>query len=320
MGVNRFTQRHPLVVATSLGAMIFVIASIFIQGFGTIFSLRSMLVLAAFVGIAAIGQTLVILLGGIDLSIPFIIGFGNVVAAELTGKGVPFWQTLLFILVLAGLIGALNGSLSSRLNIHPLILTLGVGNAVQGAVLLWTRGLPAGSVPPGLPGFVSIGATLGLFPFPALVLLWLILTIAITVMLQRTVYGRHIYALGSNPVAARLALVRPTLIWTATFTLSAMFAALAGVLLLGFTGSAMATVGDVYMFQTIGAVVVGGTAMVGGRGNYIGTLVGSFVLIELTTMLIGLGVPHILVQSVLGFLIIALVSVYGREPHIRDLI
>jgi ribose transport system permease protein len=320
VSINRLIQRQPLAVAAGLGIVIFILASMLIQGFGTVFSLRSILVLSAFVGIASVGQTLVILLGGIDLSIPFIIGFGNVVAAELTGKGVPFWQTLLIILVIAGLIGAFNGSVSSRLGIHPLILTLGVGNAVQGSVLLWTRGLPAGSPPKGLPWFVSIGASLGPFPFPALVLLWLVLAVIITIVLLWTVYGRQVYALGSNPVAARFALVRPTAIWTVTFTISAMFAALAGVLLLGFTGSAMATVGDAYMFQTIGAVVVGGTAMVGGRGSYVGTVIGSFVLIELTTMLIGLGVPHILVQSVLGLIIVILVSVYGREPHVRDLI
>ena len=320
MAINRFGQRHPLAVAAIFGVLIFILTSILIQGFGSVFSLRSMLVLAAFVGIASVGQTLVVLLGGIDLSIPFVIGFGNVVAAELTGRRFPFWATIVIILAIAGVIGAFNGFVSSRLKIHPLILTLGVGNIVQGSVLLWTRGLPAGGVPQGLASFVSIGSTLGPFPFPALVLLWILIAVAITIVLVQTVYGRQVFALGANPVAARFALVRPTWIWTVTFALSAMFAALAGILLLGFTGSAMATVGDAYMFQTIGAVVVGGTAMVGGRGSYVGTVVGAFVLIELTTMLIGVGVPHILVQSVLGFIIILLVSVYGRAPHVRDLI
>ncbi len=318
MALNRFVLRQPLVVAAGFGVLIFMIASALIRGFGSVFSLRSMLVLAAFIGIAAIGQTLVILLGGIDLAIPFLIGFGNVVAAKLTGDGVPFWQTVLIILGIAAALGAFNGAVSSRLNIPPLILTLGVGTAVQGGVLLWTRGLPTGSVPSGLTAFVSIGSTLGPFPFPALVLFWLIMAILVTVMLKRTVYGRRVYALGSNPVAARFALIRPTLMWTVTFALSAMSAALAGILLLGFTGSAMAAVGDPYMFQTVGAVVVGGTAMIGGRGGYVGTAIGSFVLMELTTMLIGLGVPYILVQSVLGVFIICLVSVYGREPHIRN--
>ena len=93
-------------------------------------------------GVASIGQTLVILLGGIDLSTPFIIGFANVVAAQLFGDGMNFVLVCVIVAVLALAIGALNGALSSTLNVHPLIVTLGVGTAVQGAVLLWTAGFP----------------------------------------------------------------------------------------------------------------------------------------------------------------------------------
>lgn len=318
--INRFIQRYPLAVAAILGVTIFVTGAIFIRGFATVFSLRAMLVLAAFLGIAAIGQTLAVLLGGIDLSIPYLIGFGNVVAAKLTGDGVPFWQTLLLVLSVAAVIGAFNGGVSSRLKIHPLVITLGVGFAVQGAVLLWTRGFPTGSAPKFITKFVSIGSTLGPIPFPGLVLFWLGLTLLVVIMQRNTVFGRQLFALGANPTAAELALVRPVKIWISVYALSAASAALAGVLLLGFTGSAMAAVGDPYLFQSIGAVVVGGTAMVGGRGSYAGTFIGSFVLIELTTVLRGFGMPDTLVPAALGLVIIILVSIYGRETHVRNLI
>ena len=108
--------------------------------------------------------------------------------------------------------------------------------------------------------------------------------------------------------------------WTLTFALSALFAALAGVLLLGFTGSAYGDVGQPYLFQTIAAVVVGGTALVGGRGSYLGTVAGALVLTEINTLLIGLGLQPSMVQAALGLVIVALVSLYGREPHVRTTI
>jgi ribose transport system permease protein len=320
MSVNRFIQRNPLLVAASLAIIVFVIGATNIDGFSRLFSLRAMLVLAAFLGIASVGQTLAVLLAGIDLSIPFVIGFGNVVAAKLTGDGMPFWRVVIIVLSLALLIGAFNGFTASRLKIHPLILTLGVGFVIEGSILLWTKGFPTGSAPKSVTQFVSIGSRLGPFPFPGLVLFWMVVAVVVVLLLRETVFGRQLYGLGSNPVAARLALVRPVKIWTIAFALSAFFAALAGILLLGFTGSAMAAVGDPYMFQTIGAVVIGGTAMVGGRGSYAGTVIGSFALIELTTVLRGFGLPDSLVPAALGLLIIILVSIYGREPRIRDLV
>lgn len=318
MAVNRTIQRYPLAVAALLAVVIFAIGALTIDGFSRVFSLRAMLVLAAFLGIASIGQTLAVLLAGIDLSIPFLIGFGNVVAAKLTGDGMPFWQTVIIVLAMALAIGAFNGFVSSRLKVHPLILTLGVGFIVEGSILLWTKGFPTGSAPKFVTKFVSIGSTLGPFPFPGLVLFWFLLAILIVFWLRDTVFGRQLYALGANPNAASLALVRPVKIWTIAFALSSFFAALAGILLLGFTGSAMAAVGTPYLFQTIGAVVIGGTAMVGGRGSYLGTVIGSFALIELTTVLRGFGLPDSLVPAALGLLIIILVSVYGRESHVRD--
>jgi ribose transport system permease protein len=108
--------------------------------------------------------------------------------------------------------------------------------------------------------------------------------------------------------------------WIATFALSAFFAALAGVLLLGFTGSAYGDVGQPYLFQTIAAVVVGGASLIGGRGSYLGTLAGALALTEINTLLIGLGLQPSMVQAALGAVIIVLVSIYGREPHLRTTI
>jgi ribose transport system permease protein len=284
------------------------IGTALIDGYSSEFSVRSQLVLATLLGVACIGQTLVVLLGGIDLSIPFVIGFANVVAAKLYGDGMNFFAVAAIVGVLAAVIGAVNGTLSSRLRVHPLIVTLGVGS------------FPTGSAPDAVGQFVSIGGRVGPLPVPAVVPSFVVVALLIGIMLHLTPFGRRLYAVGSNPVAARLALIDPERIWTAAYALSAVFAALAGVLLLGFTGSAYGDVGQPYLFQTIAAVVIGGTTLVGGRGGILGTVAGALVLTEINTLLIGLGLTPALVQAALGFVIIVLVSLYGREPHVSTTI
>ena len=303
--------------AILLAIALHVLGSILIDGYSSEFTVRSMLVLASLLGVASIGQTLVVLIGGIDLSTPFVIGFANVVAAQLYGDGMNFVLVCAIVGVLALVIGAVNGALSSTLAIHPLIVTLGVGTAIQGAVLLWTAGFPAGSAPETVTKFVSIGGHAGPFPVPWLVPSFLVVIAIMSVILARTPFGRRLYAVGSNPRAAPYALISPRAVWTTTYALSALFAAAAGVLLLGFTGSAYGDVGQPYLFQTIAAVVIGGTTLVGGRGGLIGTAAGALVLIEINTLLIGLGLSPAMVEAALGVLIVALVSLYGREPHVR---
>lgn len=303
--------------AFAVAAALHAIGTALIPGYSAPFAIRAMLVIAALLAVASVGQTLVVILGGIDLSIPFVIGFANVVAAQLYGQGWPFGLVCLVVFGLAAAIGAVNGALSRGLNLHPLIVTLGVGMIVQGLVLIWTKGFPSGSAPKAVSAFVSIGGSFGPLPVPALIPALAVLTLVIVLVLARTPYGRQLYALGSNPGAAPFALIRPLRIWTVTFAASAVFAALAGVLLLGFTGSAYGDVGQPYLFQTIAAVVVGGAALAGGRGSYIGTIAGVLVLTEINTLLIGLNFSPAAVQAAFGAIILLLVSLYGRERHFR---
>jgi len=301
-------------------AVVFAIGSFLIGGFASAFSVRAMLVLASLLAVASLGQTLVMILGGIDLSIPFVIGFANVVFAKLYGGGMAAPAVAVIVIVAAALIGAFSGAVSSRLRIHPLIVTLGVGTIVQAAVQLWTSGLPTGSAPDFVNQFVSLGGNVGPVPVPWLVPSVLALTLIAAFLLLRSIYGRKLYALGANPVAAELALVHPEGMWIITFALSAVFAAVSGILLLGFTGASDAGVGMPYLFQTIAAVVIGGTALIGGRGGFVGTVAGAIVLVEIRTVLVGLGLSEALVQAALGIIILALVAAYGRDQHVREMI
>jgi len=320
-GRNLFATTNARVVgAFCVAALLHLAGTVLIPGYSSPFAVRAMLVLASLLAVASIGQTLVVIMGGIDLSIPFVIGFANVVAAQLYGDGWNFVLVCGLVGVLAILIGGLNGLIARSLDIQPLIVTLGIGMVVQGLVLLWTAGFPSGSAPQAVSSFVSIGGSAGPLPVPWLVPSLVVLAALVVLVLERTPYGRRLYALGSNPGAAPLALIDPVRMWVITYAASAFFAAVAGVLLLGFTGSAYGDVGQPYLFQTIAAVVVGGAALVGGRGSYLGTIAGVLVLTEINTLLIGLGFQPSAVQAALGFIIVLLVSLYGRERHVSTTI
>ncbi|RWN32032.1 MAG: ABC transporter permease [Mesorhizobium sp.] len=314
------TTNARVVCAFCVAALLHLAGTLLIPGYSAPFAIRAMLVLASLLAVASIGQTLVVIMGGIDLSIPFVIGFANVVAAQLYGDGWNFVLVCGLVGALALVIGGLNGLISRSLDIQPLIVTLGIGMVVQGLVLLWTAGFPSGSAPQAVSSFVSIGGSAGPLPVPWLVPSLVVLAALVVLVLERTPYGRRLYALGSNPGAAPLALIDPVRMWVITYAASAFFAAVAGVLLLGFTGSAYGDVGQPYLFQTIAAVVVGGAALVGGRGSYLGTIAGVLVLTEINTLLIGLGFQPAAVQAALGFVIVLLVSLYGRERHVSTTI
>jgi len=300
--------------------VVFTIGAVSIERFMSVGNLRAIVTLAAFVGVASIGLTFVVFLGGIDISIPFFVGAGNIAAAELFGAGLPFWLVVPIVVVGGAFLGALNGACSNRLTIHPLIVSLAIGTIVLGVALWLTDGFPSGAAPKGLTQFVSIGQTVGPIPLPPVVLLWVALTGLAVLVERRSMIGFEIYSLGSSPAAAELAGVRPTRTWAIAFGMSGASAALAGLLLLGFTGSASGSVGDPYLFRTIAAVVVGGTALIGGSGSYARTVLGALILSTVNSVLLGLKVEATLVQVAVGVLIIVMVGVSGRQPAIRSTI
>nr|WP_319385596.1 ABC transporter permease [uncultured Roseibium sp.] len=312
---RRFVLSLPPAYWMVLG--IFAFGALTIEGYTSAFSIRALLVLSAFLIIAAAGQTMTMLIGGIDLSIPFVVGFANVAIAQLGSDGIPFSMALVIVVGLSALLGAFNGGLSAILKVHPLIITLGTGTALLGGVLLWTKGYPTGSAPAYINEFVSIGASIGPFPVPWLVPATIALIIVLRLFETRTTLGRKVFALGSNSTAAPYALINPTVIWIFCFAVSAVLAAITGILLLGFSGAAFADVGQPYLFQTVAAAVIGGTALSGGRGGILGTVAGALALIQLNTVLIGLGLDQSAVQAALGALIILVVALYGRQPPLR---
>lgn len=295
---------------------LYAIGMVTINGFGSWRSILAMLVLASFVGIAATGQTVVALLGGIDLAIPGIMALANIATAELTGQGWPFWVVGPAILIVSALLGAFNGFISRALSINPLIVTLGVSAIIMGAILAWTGGQPTGFAPKWLDQFVApSGNILGL-PVPPVLGFWAVIAIVVMVLLRRTVFGKQVYASGASLPAARLSLVPTTKIWTLAFGLSGVTAALTGILLSGFTTQGDARVSAPYLFNTIASVVIGGTSLVGARGGYARTVLGAIILTEITTLLVANNFSAPTQQVLLGVIILVVVATYGREQSV----
>jgi ribose transport system permease protein len=240
---------------------------------------------AAYIGIIAIGQTLVLLLGGIDLSIPYTLNLAAVVLTGLQAQNFPGGSAVAIALLVGLGVGFVNGLGVGVLNVAPLVMTLGMNSVLQGIALIYTGGTPVGSAP-------SVITTLstGVSGIPYVVMLWIGLTAVVTVVLTFTKFGRGIYSIGSNRRASELCglPIRRTII--ATYSLSGLFAAFGGVLLAGYSGQAYLGMGDNYLLLSIAVVVIGGTSIFGGKGSYVQTVGGALLITVITTSLLTIGV------------------------------
>lgn len=320
---RQFQQNRSAFIGIMVLAGLFSVGSMNIEGFSSGNNIKSMLLFASFLGIASIGQTLVALLGGLDLSIPFIIGGANVGLLYLIGLGVPPWLATLIVLAIGAAFGVINGLLSYRLQGQALIVTLGTGFAISGGVQIVTSigsaysGNVFGTVPAWLSNISAMnGSTFGL-PFPPVILIWAVVTLILIIGLRTTVYGRYLYALGVNRTSASRVMISEMRYWVIVYALSGFFAALTGGLLLGWSGGGFIGVGDQYLFLTLAAVVVGGTSLLGGAGGYGFTVIGVLVLQVLSSFLVGIGLDFKWQQFIFGLLILPMVALYARSPHIR---
>jgi ribose transport system permease protein len=311
-------SRFPALQVTAL-ILIIVYGVTTIPGYGSASSLKAMAVLAALLGMAALPQTLVALVGGIDFSIPGFITAGGVMTVVLTGDHHwAIYTVIPLIIVSCGAAGALSGFICHRFAANPLIITLGMYAVVQGAVLAFTSGNITEVPPASLTRLAAVdGTTVGI-GIPPIVVIWAAVALIAGVALSRTSSGLRLYATGTNLQAARFALVRTELVWTVIFMLSAVLSGLAGVLICGYSGGAGATMGDPYLFQGLTAVVIGGTAIGRSHGDYWRTVLGALILITITTVFIGKGLSTTDTQITFGFLILIVVVGYGRQRRLQD--
>ncbi|WP_439150699.1 ABC transporter permease [Sulfitobacter sp.] len=313
-----------ILIGSGLLVLLVLLGGLLVPGFISVQNLRSILLLAAFLGIASLGQTLCALLGALDLSIPFVIGSANILLPSLLLSGLPPTVAILVVIVLGALVGSLNGTLSFRLQGQALIMSLAIGFATVGATQIYTSigsdfgGTVFAKIPDWLRNLAAFnGKTFGI-AMPPVVFIWAIIAAIMVWIMRNTWFGLGIYALGGSRTAAQRLRISEFKTWVTVHAISGAMSAVAGMLLLGFSGGGFVGVGDPYLFTTVAAVVIGGTSLLGGAGGYGATVLGVLVLTVLTSLLVGLGLSFASQQAVIGALIIPMVAIYARAPHIRN--
>lgn len=304
--------RNPPLLTFLLVALVWLVASLTLRGFGAYGHLRYLLELAAVIGIVAAGQTLVILMGGIDLSVGAVITVTAILLPLISPAADPTGLVgIVLALAIATSIGLLNGAGAAYLRVPPIIMTLAMATFLQGLLVIVAGG---SAVTVSNPAVILLGQARPL-GIPAGILLWIVVSVVVLLIIHRMPLGARFLALGANPLAARLSgvsVARNTLL---LYALSGFFAGLAGILVLGMNRQGYVGIGDPYLLMSIAAVVLGGTSILGGRGTYAGTIPGAILLVTTTALITVVNASPGWRSIMFGSLILALLLISGREAR-----
>jgi ribose transport system permease protein len=282
-GVARFARSN---IAFLLLLTIGLLASLLSDVFLTPQNLVNILSAIAVIGIVSLGQTMLIISGNFDMSVASVLGFAGIVAVATQRVGLV--PSLLLALLGGVIVGAVNGLLVTRANANPFLVTLGTQSFVYAIALMTTQSRTLYSE---IPAFNVLGqGRIG--RLPVAVILFLVLAVILQVVLRNTVYGRYLYAIGQNKEASRLAGIPVDRVLVSTFILCSLLAALGGIVMTSRLNSTVANAGFGFDFESIIAVVLGGSSLFGGSGGALLTVAGVLVLGVLNNTTILLGVPY----------------------------
>jgi ribose transport system permease protein len=273
---------------------------------------------AAFLGVVATGAMLVILLGHIDLSVPWVVTAGGMMSTAAAG----WWGHTGVVLavpfgMLCGLLlGLVNGVGVAYLRIPSMIFTLGVNAVAQGLMVLHTGGFAPQDQATPVMRFLAVERTV--LGIPNALFVWIAVGLATLFILKRTPLGRYIYAQGNSETATYLSGIDTRLVLITCFGLAGMCSGLAGVLLTGYSEKAYQAMGDPYLLPGIAAVVLGGTNILGGRGSYMGTVAGVILITLLQSILSVMQMPEAVRQIIYGVVIVGMLLVYGRGQRLTS--
>jgi ribose transport system permease protein len=309
-GLRRLFRDRPIIPLLALLALLIVLSELARPGIVSLNWAGTILRTAVPLAILAACQTLTMLTGGIDLSVGAVASMSGFLVATLVGP-----QGLVLAIVIALIAAALAGLVSGIgvgiFRVHPLIMTLGMSFVVLGLANVWQiMMVQTGSGVP--PEIRWIGSTLFANVLPANLLVFVPLAAFVFILLRRTGYGRLLYAVGDNPVAARLSGARTWQVLIALYILSAILAAIAGFLYSGFANTASVTLVDSQVLPSVAAAVIGGTSIMGGRGGFAGTVVGAIILTVISALLSSLGFPEAIRLILFGSIIVVVAAAYTR--------
>lgn len=305
-------SKRPAALPIAMTVCLLVAALWMFPSFDSFAHLSNMTLLIAFVGLVAFGQTFVILLGGIDLSVPYVMTAGGVLVAGWTASpgGIPVGLAVLAVLAVAAVVGAINGVLVARLRLSPIIVTLAMNGLVQGALLYYEKGASPGYMAPAVAHAVGYKVA-GVSVVGAAAI---VLTFGLAWLARRTVAGFSLMATGGNLRAAQISGVRVRGVVVVAYVACAVLAAAAGILFGGFVQQPYYGMGDPFLFEGIAAVVIGGAALAGGTGGFAGTLAGVVLLVTLDQFMSAMSVSAGAISIIYGLVILVALLVTSRRP------
>ncbi|OQM74346.1 ABC transporter permease [Manganibacter manganicus] len=313
-----FLRRADPAVLTAFACIVVLLflGSLYSRNFLSPEYLLQQLKVASFLGVIATGMMLVVLLGQIDLSVPWTITAGAMMACAAAAYGPVGTALAMPFGILCGvLIGLVNGIGVAYLRIPSMIITLATNAVVQGLMVVYTGGSsPQDTATPAM-RYVATGSILP--GVPNAVIVWALVGIAMVFLLTRTGFGRTIYGIGNRERAAYLSGINTRRVVLIAFAMCGGLAAFGGVLLAGYASKAAQSMGDAYLLPSIAAVVLGGTSILGGRGSYLGTVAGVILITLLQSILSVMQMPEAGRQIIYGIVIVAMLLLYGRTPASR---
>ena len=304
-------QRHQTLIISYLTALIlFAAISVYKPGFASIDHIRVLCSEAAIIGVVAIGQTFVIITGGIDLSVAWMVGIAAIMITNVTkGLDESLAWAVPFILVLTTCFGLVNGICIAYLNMPPIVMTLGMNTVLQGGLVAVTQGAPGGAAP----AFIKKMGQSSFLGIPYLIIIWAVLAAVVTVLLFKMKYGRELFAVGNNATVAAYSGINVRRVTLTAYAVSGLTAGIAGMLLAGTVGQSYLGIGDNFQFQSIAAVAIGGTSLMGGNGNYLGTVAGAFTITIILGILAALNLPFGVQKMAYGIVVLASVLMSVRK-------
>jgi ribose transport system permease protein len=313
--VSLIRPQLPAIVAGLAVIILLIVGTVAAPGFGTLPNLLTVLGLTSFIGIVALGQGAVMLTGGIDLSVPWTFTFGAVLFSQIAGgsdAAIPLALVAVFSSAL--LIGLVHAALIERLSVSPLVVTLATAGILQGVALWMSNGTPSAAPPPLILDLAQ-GVVAGV---PIRLIVWAVLAAGLAGVLLRTLFGRHVFAIGENRVAADIAGVPGFATLAGAYCLSAFLAALAGVLFAGFSGMSYLGMGDEFLLPSIAACVLGGISIYGGKGTVSGVVTGALFISVLSTVLTVMNVSSGVKLTATGVVILVAVALLAGSERQRD--
>ncbi len=314
--VNGFIQKSPARMAIIIATLLYGITVAMVPTALNLSAITSIIMLTLLLSFASAGQTIVLIAGGMDFTVGAVMSAGAIITtAIMNGQDGNFVKTLVVVLLSSAGIGLLNGICTVKIGLPAMIVTMAISNVVNRLTYVLTDGSPLGYASPA---FIKSVTSKILGFVPSLALYGLVIFPIVFYLLYFSRLGKQVYLVGNNDNAARLNGINTSKVKILTYVISATLSGFTGMLGAGYMQSAKCQMFDGYAFNSLIAVIVGGTALSGGVGTYTGSIAGALLMVVLTNMLTALSLSQPVRNIAMGIVMISLLILYNREKSVRQ--